>query len=201
MEGSLVIDLLRHGEAQGGGRIRGSTDDPLTQRGWKQMRKATAGRRWDRIVTSPLTRCRDFGAALAQRLGCPLQIHDGFRERDFGDWEGRTFDQITAEDPESPLLCWTDPSRHTPPGAEPFDAFLERVNGSWEELITCTEPGRILLIAHGGTIRAILAGVLELPPTAIFRIAVPYAARSRLRVDREQDATWIALEQHGITPA
>ena len=35
---SVYLDLLRHGETEGGTRYRGTTDDPLTAAGWEQMR-------------------------------------------------------------------------------------------------------------------------------------------------------------------
>lgn len=196
-DGTLIVDLLRHGEAEGGARCRGSTDDPVTKRGWKQMRKATSGERWDRIVTSPLCRCRLFAESLAQRLACPIEQQAAFRERHFGAWEGRTFDAIAKEATESPLFFWTDPARHTPPEGESFADFLGRVGAAWEDLMTETPPGRVLVVTHGGTVRGVLARVLELPPTALFRLAVPYASRTRIRVDRQDGTTWTTLEHHG----
>ena len=55
---SVQLDLLRHGETELGGGLRGSLDDALTALGWAQMRDAVQGKGpWDRIVSSPLQRC------------------------------------------------------------------------------------------------------------------------------------------------
>ncbi len=55
---TLHLDLLRHGETEQGGGLRGSLDDALTDQGWEQMRQAVLGRGpWCRLVSSPLQRC------------------------------------------------------------------------------------------------------------------------------------------------
>ena len=52
---TLHLDLLRHGETELGGGLRGSLDDALTDKGWAQMRAAVAEQGpWDRLVSSPL---------------------------------------------------------------------------------------------------------------------------------------------------
>ena len=56
-----VVDLLRHGEPDGGQKFRGSVDDPLNVRGWEQMRTAVGNyREWEVIISSPLIRCAAF---------------------------------------------------------------------------------------------------------------------------------------------
>ena len=67
------VDLLRHGEVEGGERYRGSTDDALSARGWEQMRAAVGDAcAWTGIVSSPLKRCAEFGPIAAYR---PLNPH------------------------------------------------------------------------------------------------------------------------------
>ncbi len=64
----LLIDLIRHGEPQGGMRYRGQLDDPLSELGWQQMRNATANvQPWEHIVSSTLSRCADFAKELADK--------------------------------------------------------------------------------------------------------------------------------------
>ena len=61
-----TIDLIRHGEPVGGSKYRGQTDDPLSEKGWEQMRAAVGDHRpWEAILTSPLARCRAFAEKLA----------------------------------------------------------------------------------------------------------------------------------------
>ena len=62
---TLRLDLLRHGETELGGGLRGSIDDALTDTGWAQMRAAVVGQGpWDRLVSSPLQRCARFAEEL-----------------------------------------------------------------------------------------------------------------------------------------
>ena len=63
---TLYLDLLRHGETELGGGLRGSLDDALTATGWQQMREAVQGRGpWDRVLSSPLQRCARFAQELS----------------------------------------------------------------------------------------------------------------------------------------
>ncbi|MEW6253578.1 MAG: histidine phosphatase family protein, partial [Planctomycetota bacterium] len=63
---STLIDLMRHGEPVGGRRYRGQVDDPLSEKGWAQMRAAVGeAAPWHHVVSSPLLRCREFAETLA----------------------------------------------------------------------------------------------------------------------------------------
>jgi len=61
MQQTTTVDLIRHGEPEGGVKLRGWLDDPLSAAGWQQMRAAIAGNNaWQQIVTSPMLRCREL---------------------------------------------------------------------------------------------------------------------------------------------
>lgn len=173
------VDLLRHGEVEGGERLRGSRDDALTPRGWAQMRAALADPLpYDRILSSPARRCAEPARELAARTGLPLMLEPDLRERHFGDWEGQRADSI---DPELLGRFWADPIGVTPPGAEPFDDFRARVLGGWERLRQ-TDARHSLVVTHGGVIRLMLGAVLGLADEALLLVEVPHAALSRLRL-------------------
>ena len=69
----LYLELLRHGETEQGGGLRGSLDDALTEQGWAQLRRSVqeAGP-WDRLISSPLQRCARFAEELAAARALPL---------------------------------------------------------------------------------------------------------------------------------
>lgn len=182
-EAATTVDLIRHGEPEGGIRFRGHTDDPLSAEGWAQMRAAIREEsRWDAVVTSPLLRCAEFAAELAARLGVPLETEARFREIGFGEWEGRTPESLTAADPHCLDRLWRDPGRNTPPGGEQLDAFAARVAAGWADLLDRHGGKKILVVAHGGVNRVILCHALWIPVRHMFRLDLPYAALSRLRV-------------------
>jgi alpha-ribazole phosphatase/probable phosphoglycerate mutase len=178
-----LIDLLRHGEPEGGVKFRGHSDDPLSAQGWAQMRAAAASAAgWDVIVASPLRRCSDFAAELAARYSLPVETEARLKEIGFGAWEGFTAEQVAARDPEALERFWRDPAQHTPPGGEPLADFETRVAAGWDDLLQRHAGKKILLVCHGGVIRLILAQILEMPRTNLFRLNVPFASISRVRV-------------------
>jgi len=191
-----LLDLLRHGETVGGNRFRGRLDDELTDLGWSQMRAAvqTGGpdpNGWQRIISSPASRCRAFAESLSLELSLPLAILPSFAERDFGDWEGMSPDAIA---PDDLARFWSDPQQFTPPRAEPLTHFRHRVRGGWKQLLD-EDHGHVLLITHGGVIRIIIAEVLGIPPDRLLLIEVPHACRTRLRLP---GVGWQAsLVEHG----
>ena len=181
---STTIDLIRHGEPEGGPRYRGQSDDPLCERGWTQMRQAVGEHRpWDVIVSSPLRRCSDFARELAARCGVPLEVDDRWMELGFGEWEGRTAKEIMANDSERLSRFWLDPLQHAPPGGERLDAFRARIVSAWDDLLARHAGQHALIVAHAGTIRMVTSHALDMPLDRLFRLHVPYAGITRVRVD------------------
>lgn len=179
----VILDALRHGEPVGGRRYRGhGVDDPLSEKGWRQMWQAVENADpWNRIVTSPLVRCRDFAEALGRRHGVPVQVEPDLREVGFGAWEGRTPHQVREEDPEGHAAFYRDPVRCRPAGAEDLEAFGRRVAAVYDTLATTAEREgeRVLMVVHAGVIRAMVGHVLQAPPAAWYRVQVDHAAITR----------------------
>jgi len=200
MAETTFVDLIRHGEPEGGPRFRGRWDDPLSSRGFEQMRSAlTAGETPDRILSSPLRRCRDFAEELAQLGDRPLTIEPDFCEISFGDWEGSTLDEIQASDGERLAAFWRDAEQNPPPNGEELAQFHERVARAWDHWSEQLRDEHVLVVAHGGVIRMILATVLGIAPArAMGRLQVPYACRTRLRLDDSDYGRLVALVEHGV---
>lgn len=178
-----VIDLLRHGEPDGGQKFRGSVDDPLSVRGWEQMRAAAGDyQEWRAIISSPLIRCAAFAGELAERLEIPLRIIPAFREIGFGIWEGRSVAEVHEADPGALGQFWRDPLAHPIPGGEPLADFDRRIHQAWTALLEEYRGQHVLLVTHGGVIRIVLRQLLDMPLQRIWRIEAPFASLSRLRV-------------------
>ena len=198
---TTLFDLIRHGEPEGGPMFRGSQDDPLSELGWRQMREAIREKdQWDVIISSPMLRCREFARELAIVLGIPLHEDGRLREIGFGAWEGKTSAAIMASDGDALQRFWADPVENPPPGGEAVLAFHARVSEAWRHWQQELAGQRVLLVAHGGVIRMILAEVLGLPAGRSFTaLAVPYACRSRVRLDISDHGLLQCLESHGPT--
>ncbi|MCP3870162.1 MAG: alpha-ribazole phosphatase family protein [Gammaproteobacteria bacterium] len=183
VEVETTIDLIRHGEPRGGVKIRGSLDDPLSETGWSQMWSAVGQEHpWQEIVSSPLSRCSEFAGQLGQKMGVEVHRDDRLREIGFGAWEGADPKALYATVPEAVNNFWADPGAHPPPGGEPFKLFQQRVLEALESLGETYHGRHVLVVAHGGVIRMLVARVLGMPPENLFRMEIPYAATSRIRI-------------------
>lgn len=185
----MIVDLLRHGEPEGGVRYRGNgCDDPLSERGWTQMRAAIAAvpgedRRWDAVVCSPLRRCREFAEEFAAQAGRPLQVLPDLREIGFGAWEGLLPDEVRTRRAAEYAAFLADPVSGRPPGAEPIRVFRMRVEAAIDAAVAEFLGGRLLVVAHAGVVRAAVGRVLEVPDEAFFRIECGYASLSGITRD------------------
>lgn len=196
---TTVIDLIRHGEPEGGPKFRGSQDDPLSDLGWQQMRAAIQPQEtWDAIVSSPLLRCARFAETLANKRNIPLYTEARLRELHFGEWEGMTSQMILAQYGEALTRFWDDPEQNPPPGGERVADFHARVREAWLHWQQELAGQRILMVCHGGVIRMVLAEVMGAPIGRAFSaLAVPYACRSRIQIDHSEYGTLSCLQSHG----
>ena len=191
---TTLIDMLRHGEPVGGRRYRGQIDDPLSDKGWRQMHAATAGERpWTAIVSSPLARCRAFAEDLARETGLPLSLDARLKEVGFGVWEGQTAEQLKAVDPEIVFNFKRDPVTYRPEGAEALDAFFDRVTDAWEDLLSHHAGGHPLVVCHAGVMRMTICHVLGVAPEHAYRLQVGSAAIARFKIEAKPGGRHAAL--------
>jgi alpha-ribazole phosphatase len=191
----LRIDLLRHGEVDGPDCLRGQLDTPLSRTGWQQMAAAveTHGG-WQKVITSPLLRCRQFAEQLSEARQIPLAIEPRIQEISLGQWEGRFFEELLAEDAGAVERYWQSPWEYSPPGAEPFANFQSRVDEAWGQLLA-EEEGHLLLVTHAGVIHSLLATILNIPWSHWFNIEVAHASMSHIEYDAQ--AAMCRLLGHG----
>ncbi|QTD35080.1 alpha-ribazole phosphatase family protein [Pseudomonas fluorescens] len=183
---TLRLDLLRHGETELGGGLRGSLDDALTEKGWAQMREAVIGRApWDRLVSSPLQRCARFAEELGAQRDLPLSLDKNLQELHFGAWEGQSAAALMETDAEALGLFWADPYGFTPPQGEPVSDFSARVLAAVMRLQAAHAGERVLLISHGGVMRLLLARARGLPREQLLNVEVAHGALFSLIVEAD----------------
>lgn len=183
---TLRLYLLRHGETELGGGLRGSLDDALTENGWAQMRAAVvAGGPWDRIVSSPLQRCARFAAELGEQLSLSVYLDKDLQELHFGAWEGQSAAALMETDAEALGVFWADPYSFTPPQGEPVSEFSSRVLAAVARLHSNYAGERVLLISHGGVMRLLLAQARGLPREQLLNVEVAHGALFALTVEAD----------------
>ena len=183
---TVYLELLRHGETELGGGLRGSLDDALTETGWAQLRAAVAdGSRWDRLISSPLQRCARFAEELAAQHGVPLSLEPDLQELHFGAWEGRSTAELMQTSAEDLGRFWSDPYAFTPPEGETLLAFEARILAALQRLQARHAGERLLLVTHGGVIRLLLVRARGLPRNDLLQVAVGHAERYQLCLDKQ----------------
>lgn len=192
-----TFDLLRHGLPEGGEIFRGSTDVALSDKGFEQMLAAEdklADR--DIIITSPLQRCRSFAEQLSQRSQKQVVQDASLREVSFGDWDGMSFDDVKSQYAEKYMQYWQDPINNSPPNAEPIPEFSQRISHAIEALAVQHKGKKLLLVTHGGVIRAALSYALGNELNAMMRYEVPYASISQIKIYHDSEGLFPQLVFH-----
>ncbi|WP_243725834.1 bifunctional RNase H/acid phosphatase [Actinomadura rubrisoli] len=176
--------LLRHGETPLSveRRFAGTGDVPLTPAGLAQARAAALAlkdRGLEAIVTSPLARCRDTAAEVAAATGLDVRVEDGFRETDFGDWEGLTFAEAGDRWPAQ-LKSWLADPDVAPPGGESFKQVSRRVRTALDKLKVRHRHQRVLVVSHVTPIKLLVKDALGAPMSSLYRMHLDVSSLSSI---------------------
>jgi ribonuclease H / adenosylcobalamin/alpha-ribazole phosphatase len=180
-----VFHLLRHGERASGRVLAGRMPGiGLTERGRDDVSAVAERLAADGIAavySSPLQRTRESAEIVAARLGLPIVFRDELIELDFGEWTGKTFDEIRT-DPRWPP--WnTRRSLSTIPGGETMREVQRRVVEALLEIHQMHLDDAVLVVSHGDVIRAALLFALGMPLDFYNRIEVAQGSVSTVRID------------------
>ena len=175
-----VTLLLRHGQTEMSvqKRYAGRSDVPLTETGVRQVvaaakRLASAG--LSVIVSSPLQRAVQTAQEVAAATGAAVVTDEGFRETDFGAWEGLTFAEVRERWPGEVTTWLADPAV-APPGGESFAEVSNRVTEALHRVLAGHPRQRVLIVSHVTPIKTLVAQALLAPPPALYRMHLDVAA-------------------------
>ncbi len=175
--------LLRHGQTPMSAAMQysGHSNPSLTGLGREQARAAarTLKERGgiDVIVSSPLDRCVQTATAAGEVLGLEVEIVDKLIEQDFGDWEGRTFDEAHAMNPQLHDEWLVDPSI-APPGGESLQKLHNRVRAARRDLQKRYPGKTILVVSHVQPIKSFVRQALDAGPHVVSRMFLDLASLS-----------------------
>ena len=172
--------LLRHGQTPMSvqKRYAGRSDAPLTDVGVQQA--AAAAKRLASsgiavIVTSPLLRAVQTAQEVGAVTGAAVVTDDGFRETDFGAWEGLTFAEVRERWPAE-LATWLADPAVEPPGGESFTDVSARVTAALHRVLAARAGQTVLIVSHVTPIKTLVAAALLAPPAALYRMHLDVAA-------------------------
>ena len=155
------IIAVRHGETSwnADARIQGQLNIGLNETGrWQAQRvgKALAEEPITAVYSSDLERAQATAQPISEAKGVPVIPHEGLRERSFGMFEGKTFDEIHQTWPEH-AQNWRKriPEWQPPEGGESLIQLRERVTRTLEQLAARHPGEQIVVVAHGGVLDAL----------------------------------------------
>lgn len=160
---SYVIHLIRHGMTEGNaaGRYIGSTDLPLSREGAGRLRRLRKEQPYPEAAayfSSPLRRCTETVRILYPEVK-PILVPD-LRECDFGDWEGKTAQEISAQDERFRRWITGGGEPVTPPNGEDGGSFARRVCSAFERIaegMMRSGTTSAVIVTHGGAVMSILS--------------------------------------------
>lgn len=178
--------LVRHGEPHSDirGRCYGRLDAGLSDAGRAQLERvalALSDERLSALYASPRVRTQESAEAIARFQSCAVQTDEDLREIDFGDFEGRAYDEIARLYPAIYQQWMEHPTEVQFPNGESFQAMRQRVLSTAKRLVAVHRGETIAIVSHGGVNRILLAEALGVPDANVFRIAQSYGARSLIQ--------------------
>ncbi|WP_305669440.1 histidine phosphatase family protein [Falsiroseomonas sp.] len=181
--------LVRHALVEPSARavVYGSMDVALCE---LALRQEAAAYRWlaarlpegARWVVTPLSRTRATAAAIfaAGYAPAPLEVEPDLAEQHLGDWQGLSHERFAALIRHPPHPFWPHAAEEKPPGGESFAEVVQRVSAVLDRLVQ-DAPGRdIVIVAHGGSIRAAIAQAMGLSPHQALIFSVRNLSMTRL---------------------
>ncbi|MDA7982029.1 MAG: histidine phosphatase family protein [Alphaproteobacteria bacterium] len=125
-------------------------------------------------VTSGLRRARESARAILRRYGAAAEpmVEEDFGEQRFGEWEGRGYRELDESHPREWRAFWEEPHLYCPPGGESFSDQVSRVGSAVERLVSGYSGRDIVVVCHGGTIRAAMCLALGVPLERSFSLRV-----------------------------
>ena len=175
--------LVRHGATAHNveNRFSGANALPLSDLGEQQAKQLA-----DRLATfsaiglvasSPLLRARRTADAIADRLGLPVVVVEGFTELNFGAWEGLTYHEVVREWPDE-WVQWSTKPDVAPPEGESISDLTRRVRRARDEIVSRVPDGQAVVVTHVTPIKALLRVALDAPTSALFRFHLDPASLS-----------------------
>ena len=176
-----VLYLTRHGETDWNkeGRWQGHTDIALNETGRTQalgLARRLEGLNIKHVAASDLARAKETAEIVALHLGVSVvNVDHRLRERSFGVFEGLTRDEVAARYPTQ-WFDYQEDKRVTPPGAEPHEMVIGRVQQALLTVLRAAPSATsALIVTHGGSLRVLLSelsgqSIPPVPNTAVYRV-------------------------------
>lgn len=165
---SRRIYLIRHGLTiwNNEKRYQGHTDVKLSKEGIEQalaVQRRLASVKFEAVFSSDLSRAYETAKIVAEPHGLEVNVTPGIKEMNFGVWEGLTFPDLERKYPDLVKIWMERPQDLFIPQGESFLIVRERAQKTIANILKEYPLGNLAIVSHGGTIAAVLTGLLGLP--------------------------------------
>ena len=183
--------FIRHGTTYWNNlfRYQGHTDIELNEEGIEQAR-AVKNRlvqyQLDAIYSSDLSRAVQTAQIIAAPHNLPIKTYSELREINFGVWEGLTYQDLEQRFPEL-LTTWLEaPHLLAIPGGETFTEVQRRALKCICEIVSIHPQGNIAVVTHGGTIAALICGLLNEPLSGMWKYKQKNASLTTFQIENNK---------------
>ncbi|MBI3925146.1 MAG: histidine phosphatase family protein [Armatimonadetes bacterium] len=195
---ALEVWWIRHAQSEWNQKLRwqGHSDPPLSEEGRGQslrLRERLEGEPFDRVYTSDLKR-----AAMTRQLAlpaCQAIVDPRLREICFGRFEGRTHEELDADEQALCFAWFRDPFGSRIPEGESMSDLSERVGGWFQEL---PASGRVAVFTHGGVIRWALWRITGPPVNGSWSVDLDNASITRIAYHASRVRVLTVNDTHGL---
>mgnify|MGYP005906701635 CR=1 FL=1 len=183
----ITLYLVRHGETVWNktGKYQGRTDVALSEKGKAQAAKTAEwfqGVQLDGVISSPLVRAVNTARGIAEYQHLPIEKDERLREISFGDWEGKTYDEIEAIWPGMIEAMYHDAGTLQLPHGESFAECQKRCMEAVHSLIQRGDGKAYALICHGAALRTIICGMIDIPLARSWNMSLSNASVSAIQI-------------------
>lgn len=144
-------------------KLSGFIDSELSETGKKQAKQTSIrlkDEKIDLIYSSPLKRAMNTAKEIAQVNNIHVDIFDEFKEMNFGDFEGLTFNEIELNYKEEYERLKNESFEYNFPNGENMIGFHGRISNKIEDIIKKQDGKTVLIVSHAGVIRACLSHLI-----------------------------------------
>ena len=157
--------IVRHGETEWNRTLRyqGHRDIPLSEEGRvqaAQIAKRLSGEKLHAAYASDLSRALDTAETISEYHGLEVARVPELKETNFGLWEGLTYGEIDKQFHKVMKEWYKNPRDTQIPGGESLGEVADRCQAGIDRILGENPGGNVLVVAHGGIIRIIVATVL-----------------------------------------
>lgn len=146
----------------------------------------------DAIYASPTQRTQMTAKAIVEKNGGEVVTNDAFLERRFGEWDGLYFDEVEKTHPEGYRAWKEDPLNFAPKDGETIGDLLARVRVGVNEVLDLHAGKTVVIVAHVGPIRVMMAEALKIPLIGYRQLRIDYASSSAVDFgDRQNNIVYL----------